>query len=49
MSKTKSDNLASTETKLRLQAEQQYAEELAELIKADDRQRHLAGRCPPGP
>lgn len=41
MSKTKADNLNAAETKLRLQAEQQYAEELAELIKADDRQ------CPP--
>ncbi|HQR06793.1 MAG TPA: AAA family ATPase [Gemmatales bacterium] len=47
VSKTKTDNLASTETKLRLQAEQQYAEELAELIKADDRQRPPSWKLSP--
>ena len=39
--------LANTENKLRLQAEQQYAEELAELIKADDRQRPPSWKMSP--
>lgn len=45
--KTMSVSLATTETKLRLQAEQQYAEELAELIKADDRQRPPSWKMSP--